>query len=199
LLQVQNKSGDTWLMKVEAPAEMITVRGTAQPNFLRKGMFVRFTAKLNEKGVIETPVEELFVFTPHQGFKLGIILESADEPADENAKKIRRRSKRGVTPGQYLVAGRLSAFNKDSIAVAAGKQVKAKLAENATIRIDVIGDYSLVKKGDSVEYRGMYYQKGQGIANYVAFDVKESVKAVEPQKTKSSAKRKKRSTSKPAS
>lgn len=167
-------------MKIEALPEMITLEGTVDRKFLKKGMFARLTAVLNEKGLVEKPVTDLTIFTPHRGLKLGLTLEKELETAEnQKASKRRRRARKGRTrPGEYLVAGRLASIGKDGAIVidASGRKVRAQLSPDAKVKLNIMGDYSLVGKGDTVEYRGKYYLKGEGVLNYVAFQVKEAPK-----------------------
>jgi hypothetical protein len=163
-LQVKTAAGD-WLMKIEAPPEKIVLQGTALASWLRPGMLVRFSTTLDKKGVAQTPIEELFVFTPNPQYRIGVFPDSEllfDEAEQDKGQNLRKR-RRAKTEGRYLVAGRLTSLRSGAMRVDAGQNVRAQLAENAKIQVDVLGDYSLVRKGDKVEFVGHYYEKGKGI------------------------------------
>jgi hypothetical protein len=174
LLQVRTDQGGVWLMKIEATPDKIVVQGTAEPTWLRRGMWVRFSTTLDTKGVAQSPLEELFVFTRTPETLIGIFPDSgptigAPEPAP---KKSRSRRKRGakLLDGPYLVAGQIAAARGGEVrVVAAGQAVRAKLAEKTTIRVDFLGDYSLVRAGDKVEFVGSFYQQGQALVSELKF------------------------------
>lgn len=172
LLQLQAADGEKWLLKLEAPPTRVQVRGTAEPSWLRPGMLVRFSTTLDNQGNSETPIEQLYVFTPRPEYRIGVFAEVAftsDEPPADEPKRLRR--KRGErSAGPFLVAGRLASLKEGNIRVNAGRRaIQAKLADNAKIEVDVLGDYSMVRRGDHVDFKGRFYKKGEAVANELTF------------------------------
>lgn len=175
LLEVKTATGDLWLMKIDARPDKIVVQGTAVPTWLRPRMFVRFSATLDAKGVAQAPIDELFVFTPSPAFRTGVFPDSdAQFQSDEQPPTRKKRRRRGSLPeGRYLVAGQLSSLRDGEMrVVASGRAVRAKLAENARIRVDLMGDYSLVRRGDKVEFVGSYFRKGRAEVRELTFTAK---------------------------
>lgn len=172
LMQVRANSGEIWLMKIEARPEKILVQGAAVAGWLRSNMLVRFSAILDGKGVAQAPVDELIVFTPQPGFRIGVFPEPDQLFAgDKQPPTKRTRRRRGAMPeGRYLVAGRLVSFRDGEFRVTAGSStVRAQLAEKAKIRVDAVGDFSLVRQGDKVDYIGKFYEKGKAIVSELTF------------------------------
>ncbi len=163
-LQVKTAAGD-WLMKIEAPPEKIVLQGTALASWLRPGMLVRFSATLDKKGVAQTPIDELFVFTPNPQYRIGVFPDSEllFDKADQDKGQSPRNRRRAKSEGRFFVAGRLTSLRDGAMRIDAGENIRAQLAETAKIQVDVLGDYSLVRKGDKVEFVGHYYEKGKGI------------------------------------
>lgn len=171
-LQVKTSGGE-WILKVEAPPDKIVVQGEAVPSWLRKGMYVRFSAELNKKGMAQAPIEELFVFSPGPQFRIGVFPESnllfEDSQEIQQKTKSTRPRRRARSEGRYLVAGRLASLRKGTMRVAAGETITAPLAENAKIRVDIMGNYSVVRKGDKVEFEGHYFEKGKAAVRLLTF------------------------------
>ena len=170
-LQVKAAGDQMWLMKIEARPEKIEVHATAVAGWLRPRMFVRFSATLDKKGMAQTPIEELFVFTPTPRDRIGVFPDSGPllgEPEQTPANS--KRPRHTLTEGRYLVAGQLTGIRGDQIrVVAAGQTIGARLAEKANIRVDVLGDYSLVRQGDKVDYIGRVFDRGKALVYEVKF------------------------------
>lgn len=163
LLQVTDKDGAPWLLQVKAEPQRIHVSGTAHPNLLAPGMFVRFSAELNKKGEAVAPVDSLTLFTPRPEMAVGIALESALDRGAFQFGEVKTPAETTESP-KYLVAGRILKRKNNDLAVSDGRStVKLSLAETVEIKVDLTGDYRMIRPGDKVEYRGKYYQNGQGM------------------------------------
>ncbi len=150
--------GGAWVLKVQAKPENIALEGTADKDWLQPGMLVRFVASLNDKGIAQTPVEELSVFTPRPGYGVGVLRENR---IDEHVGLGGDTQPTGPT---YLVAGKLARIKDGQIMVAAGRdRVTASLADEVKITVDMLGDYRLARPGDEIEFRGRVLQPGQAI------------------------------------
>src|SRR6266516_6048940 len=64
VFQLTADDGEQWLVKVEAQPKDITFSGSADASFLRLGLFVRFSSKLNRRGQTADKVSEFTVITP---------------------------------------------------------------------------------------------------------------------------------------
>ena len=170
LLEVKTATGDSWLLKVDARGEKVSVAGTADRSFLRPGMLVRFTAELTKKGETTEPIKQLAVFTPRPGYGLGLLREPGSDQQNAEPPARGKRNARSKLAGTYLVAGRLSGIKNNVLQVSAQRRnVRGELAEDVKIDVDVMGDYSMIRPGDEVEFTGSFLQKGKAIAKSLKF------------------------------
>ena len=148
--------GVAWVLKVAAKPQDIALEGIADESWLQPGMLVRFVAALNEQGVAQAPVAELAVFTPRPGYGVGVLRENRiDSGSDEDTQPI---------GPSYLVAGQLAKIKDGQIMVSAGRdRVTATLADEVKINVDMLGDYSLARPGDEIDFQGRVLQPGQAI------------------------------------
>jgi hypothetical protein len=161
-MQVTTKAAETWVLKIEAPPENISLHGTAEPNWLRPGMLVRFSALMNKRGEAQEPVRELFVFTARPEYQIGIFPENKFGLGAGAGPTRGRRAKDTVS--NYLVAGRLKSLKNGKLTIVAGRATaKVTLAEDAVIKVDLLGDYRLARPGDTVEFSGQFLEKGRAI------------------------------------
>ena len=166
---------ETWHVKLKAPKRQrdkqtkryvfkggtdVQVTGTAEPNFLRSGMYVRFSAGFDAKGKSSDVIDLLTIFSPNESRKVGIFREGFVEGEKE-----------ADATTQYLVAGQLASFKKGKmIVVVGGRRVQIAVAEDIKIKINV-SDASLARKGDKIEVRGYYFQKGAVFGEIVAIEL----------------------------
>jgi len=167
-IQMITVTQQKWLVAV-SPQAIVHVKGTAEPDFLRPGMFVRFTAALDKKGKAQEPVSELTIYTPSAEMGIGVWPEGmavGDVGAEEPPPPPNPFGGAfGVgTPavprdtGRYLVAGRMTGQRKGKLIVNFGRgTTEIELAENAGIKVD-FADYTVAKQGDSISVtRGQMY------------------------------------------
>jgi hypothetical protein len=129
-------------------------------------MWVSFNGLFDKRGSAVAPISTLTVFTPSPQRKLGIHSEAATNAAgffsDAPAEKTPIKK---PTTAPLEVGGQIVNFRNGEMEVSAGGAVvKAKLAENATINVELV-DYTLARQGDTVSVQGWYYDKGQAWAN----------------------------------
>ncbi len=139
LIQCTDEKGKPYMIKLDPErTKRVVVSGTAEPEFLRAGVFVRFTALLDKRGKPTEPVAEMTIFDPRDGFAMGVF---PDDPTDRN--------------GPYLVAGQIREMKRGKVTLAAGNyKVQFELAESPQIGIEV-SDYSLARRGDSIQVTGI--------------------------------------------
>lgn len=198
---------DTWHVKLAAPKRHrdkktgryffkggteVEVTGRAQPDFLRSGMYVRYSAGFNAKGKSSDKIDLVTIFTPNKIRKVGVFREGFVEKEGGN--------KAGAIT-QFLVCGQLASFKNGKMTVVVnGKKVRVDVAKDVKIMVDV-SDPSLVKKGDKIEVRGYYFKKGTVFGESVKIELseplggakKKSKKPKKPKKPKRFASKKPRS------
>lgn len=156
-LQVLNTANEPYLVGWNPETVKLTITGTAEVAYLRPGVWVRFNAEVDRKGLIEQPVAELTIFTPNDIARPGLFLDSGPgEEPDPNAAAL-----------PYLVSGRLGAIKRGTYqANCAGKTVKFTLAENIVVNVDVL-DLSVVSQGDQITVHGVLVQPGAVLADKI--------------------------------
>jgi hypothetical protein len=159
LMQIEAEDGEVWLVKLEARPDEVTFTGTALPDWLRRGMWVRFRANLDQRAQADGPVRELTVFTPRDGLPLGVMPDTNlaeglfSGPKTEPQKPVDPRDK--VTP--CVVAGRIAGLKDNKLQVAAGNaQVTVAVPDDVRILVEV-SDLRLAQPGDKVEIVGWKY------------------------------------------
>jgi hypothetical protein len=199
LIHLVTDAGDQWLIQVQAARPQdISFTGTAEPDFVKPGMWVRFQTKLSRRGDAAEPIESLEIFTPREGYEPGVYADIpsgggntaglfSDEPAPE--AKPKKKSKPKLDEDTvYTVAGQVGKISRlgELTISAAGTSVKAKLAEGVKIRLDM-GDLSFLQAGDKIEIRGWHPagQKGQAVATQVTASAAQPL--TDPSKKKKAA------------
>jgi hypothetical protein len=181
VIGLQTEAGDQWLVQVEARPQDLSFTGSADATFVKPGMWIRFTTKLTRRGDAQEPIATAEIYTPREGFGVGVYPEGADAggggeggalfaPAGEEKPKPEPKAKVREEDIVYRVGGQVSRISRlgELTINAGGTSVKATLAEDAKISIDV-ADLSFLRVGDSIEVRGWYPAgtKGRAIANQV--------------------------------
>jgi hypothetical protein len=176
LLQVVSDGGEPWLVKVEAKAENITYQASAEPGWLRPGMYVQLEGRFDKRGKATAPVSQMTVFTPNQETRLGAYPEEGLKATSDlfGDAKPETPSKRQPEAVSLKVAGRLAGVDGGKMRIAAGNAVlEAELAEKPTLLVE-LNNYALARPGDKVSVNGWYLQQGQAWANRLL------VRAAEP-------------------
>lgn len=155
-LQVATPEG-IWVVAVDRKAK-VKVTGSAEPEYLRPGMFVRFEVELDARQRVppDAKIQEITIFTPQAPTDLGIASAQggfASESEEEKKEPASQGSK-------YSVGGKLTGVKNGKLTVAAGETIKADLAEDATVGVDIT-DYRVASKGDKVTAEGTYIQEGK--------------------------------------
>lgn len=159
---VQLDSGDLEqgpvLAAIHPKDTKVVVTGTAEPEFLRPGLFIRFETPLDRRGNATEPIRHVTIFTPDGGFSVGV---SSDDPASDS--------------GPYLVAGQLRSLKNEAMLIEAGDvQIKADLAEDAKVDV-AISDYSLTAEGDAIHVVGWAEVPNQVMAELVEITLAEKL------------------------
>ncbi|HXT61318.1 MAG TPA: hypothetical protein VN699_21935 [Pirellulales bacterium] len=124
----------------------VTVTGTAEPGFLAPGLIVRFSAKMTSKGQVKDPIGELAVIETSELNQIGA---QPDLAPGEDLKKAEKEG-----PVEWVVVGAIRSVKKNQLQIAAGgKAIKAEVAEDCKITVDV-SDLSIVQAGDEISVVG---------------------------------------------
>lgn len=163
ILLLAGDEDQQWLVMAPERPDAYRLVGTALPQWLKPGMFVRFGGKIDRKGVVQEPISSLTVYSPRlatrpgeQGEPLGVFPEAGLEAGNLFGDAGPANGAKPETQS-YQVAGRLSAVRDGKVFVSAGPAVvKGELAEKVEIAVDVTG-LRWLQVGDEVEFDGWAY------------------------------------------
>jgi len=210
-IQMSTDSAQNWMLMVD-PKAVVHVTGAAEPDFLRNGLSVRFTAELDKGGVAKEKIQQLTIFTPSPENPPGVWpegegpaagkapegelrggIDADDGPAIRKAPEGGRRRGSGADNGRaagkalasgvYTVAGRITSFRKGKLTVNAGRStVRADVADDAKIDVD-LADYSVAKQGDKISVtKGATFAGRVGLAQAQELTIKLSEPLALPKK-----------------
>jgi hypothetical protein len=182
VIGLTTEAGDQWAVQVEARPQDLSFTGSADATFVKPGMWIRFTTRLTRTGNAQEPIATAEIYTPREGFGVGVYPEGAGEigggeggalfaPTEEKPKpKAEPKPKIRDEDVVYRVGGQVSKISRlgELTINAGGASVKAKFAEEAKISVDV-ADLSFLQAGDKVEVTGWYPAgtKGRAVATQV--------------------------------
>ncbi|MBA2114522.1 hypothetical protein [Bremerella alba] len=157
------KGNQEWTIRVDSKPNEIIVRGEAEKAWVRPGMFVHFEATLDKKGVGQSAISKVSVFTPTPQLELGVT-EQAELPDFSSTGEQETTESTAEEVSKYTVVGRLSGVSRDGKwSVSAGKaKVTVEIAEDAKISVE-LPDPRLIRMGDTVKGTVHYYDQGVGI------------------------------------
>jgi hypothetical protein len=183
VIGVVTDAGDQWVFQLEARPQDLSFTGSADASFVKPGMWIRFTSKLTRTGNAKEPIASAEIYTPREGFGVGVMPEDAGlggggerggalfAPTEEKPKaKAKPEPKVRDEDVVYRVGGQITRISRlgELTINAGGTSVKAKLTEDAKINVDV-ADLTFLQAGDKIDIRGWHPAgtKGQGVANQV--------------------------------
>ena len=167
-LQVVADNGTPWMVTPPDKIEGINFTGKASLDWLQRGMFVRFSAPLNQELEAQQPISELAVITIRPGLEPGVFPEArgigGEEEQGEPQKRKRgagRKSQEMIVP--CVVIGQLYSLKDRQITVATARRMmaKAELAENLTIDVQM-NDFRFARPGDKIEVSGFVFPERPG-------------------------------------
>ena len=95
-LQIKNAKAEVWNVSLANNAKVM-VSGTAEADFLKAGLTVKFSADLDEKGAFKgEDVSEIEIFTPQGKTSLGLFPQGSDS----DAKPLKK-----IEAGSYDIRG----------------------------------------------------------------------------------------------
>ena len=146
VLAIKIDTGHPYFIGLFPELSKLGISGTAEPSYLKPGMLVSFTADIDveKKGAeVAEPLKELAVISKSETNTPGVF------PEDRENKESTR----------FFVRGIVKSMKDDTLAVSAGgKQITAKVASDAAIKIES-ADLSIVRPGDEISVDGRVYKE----------------------------------------
>ena len=192
LLGVVTAKGEQWWVKVDAQPQNVSFVASADKNWLRPGMLVRFKNTFDVKGKPLAAVDRIEVISRRADTKLGLIPDSKFGGSGLFSDDEEPQKKKAPQAASFTVAGTLRGIKGGTMLVAAGRTVvHSRLAEDAKVSVDV-SDYSLARDGDSVDLSGWHYagQKNRVFARSLKISSTRKLSGAADEKAKSKNKQK---------
>ena len=161
----------------------VKVTGTATPDFMAQGMYVRFTGTFDRHGKGTDPIKEFTLFTPDADNQIGAVEAGGSssslfsEPAPTATKEKKAPPAQTAT---YTISGNIVSVHKNQMIVSAGSRTKYRfeVAPDATVKVDVSYP-SWASQGDKVTISGAKLGNGRVVGVDVAIELS---KPLEPKK-----------------
>jgi hypothetical protein len=163
-IKMTNKSNQPMMVMVVA-ATKVHVTGSANPDYIRSGLYVEFTAEVSKEKTVSKKIEHLTVFSPTAEKGIGLSSQGgggadAFSPAPDVGTKgkahgtAHKPSPAVQLPAVCTVRGVVKSCKAGTLTVSYGHgAVKAEIADNVEISVDV-ADLSAASKGDSITVKG---------------------------------------------
>lgn len=164
-VEMTTDAAEKFVVGIPATAK-ISVAGPAEQSFLTSGTLVRFSVDLDAKMLPKSEVSEVTVVEVSETIKPGVYADS--EPGEKKE------------PGQtttYVIVGKVKSCKNGTMQVAGGKKsLKVKLAEGATINVDIT-TYLLAQADDKIKVYGKLAAQGKVMADEVAIEIQKPLTA----------------------
>ncbi len=152
LLKFRDSKQEVWLVQV-GPQSSVSIVGEADITYLRPGLTVELTGKVDDEATIAEPIAEIEVVNSKGRQPMGLF--APDETA-EDAKPVRN-----PTPGDYRVRGRITSVKDGALEIAAGRlKISAQAAEDLKV-ILAVDDPRLAQFGDKTKVKAWYIDGGK--------------------------------------
>ena len=193
LLQIEAANGDIWLVQVANRPQEISYVGTAEPDWMRAGLWVRFQSHLTFQRKVQAdgPVTELTVVTPSEEQLPGIAPISSlgdhlfsDEPEQPATNK--------REPIPCTVVGRIVNLKKNKMTVAAADvALTVEVVDDVRIAVQ-LAELSVAQAGDQVTIRGwkLPMVPGRAVAHTVLITSDKPLTGARPKRGRGSAEEK---------
>jgi hypothetical protein len=152
IVQIRDSKSEAWYLQANADTK-ITVKGEAEEDCLRPGVFVELNGEVDKKWLLSEPVSEITIFAISGKPTVGLFPPSDPaEPASEDAKPVRNAG-----PGKYRIRAKLVLFKDGEIVMLAGnRRIVGDVAEKLTVNLH-LDDLSIAQEGDKLEVKAWYY------------------------------------------
>ena len=159
--RILTTSNQHWAVFVDQKT-VIQLTGTAVPEFLRPGLFVKFTAEFDKRGKATEAVKKLTIFTPEQPTDVGFWAEGAAPETAAPGGNLKPRGGFGapadaanaLAPSRFTVHGQIRGGRKGLLTVDSGRGTfQFKMDEEPEIAVDMTVKFAactVVKKGDKI-------------------------------------------------
>ena len=157
VIQIKTADDDVWLVAMPDKATSLEIAGSALPNWVRRGMFVRFSGYYTAKGKPQGEIRELWLFSPDESTQFGV-----SRVADFGQKKLFGEGGSEEKPktepaAKFLVSGRVASLKDNKLTVQAGNYpVQATVSQKPVIHVNT-NDWRMISLGDKVEVEAWYY------------------------------------------
>jgi len=193
-IQINSNANQRWVIMIPRQAK-VEVTGTATADFLRPGLYVRFTAEVDKHGTVKEKVAQLSIFTPSRETPPGLFSPEAGgagigggafdgfgagpgggvgKPPIGIGKapgKIPGKAVPVETAKTYTVAGQITSARNNKLTVnAATAAIKFEVTDDAAIDVKV-ADYSLARKGDKVSVQGRMVKGRLGMGEAISVKI----------------------------
>ena len=151
-IKMMTNANQPILVMVSSPTK-IRVTGTANPDYIRKGVYVEFTAEVSKQKTVKEKVRRLKVFSPTQ--EKGIGLSSQGSGGQKATGTTPNAGGNAIQlPAVCVVRGQVKGCRAGNLTINVGHgSVKAELADDAKISVDV-ADLTAASKGDAISVKG---------------------------------------------
>jgi hypothetical protein len=143
-IQMETTRGAKWVIQVLPQQSQVKITGTADPAFLHPGLHIKFSGDIDDKGVLQSELKELEIFSPAGKNNIGIFPTGSDE----KSKPVPRPG-----AGSYDIRGRVLVYRDGEIVIVAGKKLTGKVAAEAEIAVNV-QDLSFAQPEDELTVKG---------------------------------------------
>ncbi len=193
-IQIMTDTEQRWMIFID-PKAVVHVIGTAAPEFLGPGLFVKFSADFDKRGKAKEKVKKLAIFTPMQEMDIGYWPEgmapvAAEPGAKGGADDGGGEGFGGAAPGAdaqpssiYTVHGQIRGNRKGKLTVATARaSFQIEMAEEPEIAVD-FNNFLVAKKGDKISItKGKMYAGRLGMAQALEMSIQLSEKLGVPKK-----------------
>ncbi len=178
-VSVLSPANETWLVQI-APDARVEVTGTAEPELLGAGLFVRLMAMVDKRGRVADPVRQLTLIdlAESPGRRLGAFRPGQDElPAAGAEAGVQMPTPDlgdpppGVDQVMLDMRGRIDSYRPGHLTVTVPAPrfkgpLRLELADPVHVALDV-SNYSLAQPGDSITAKGVQIAADRAWANEV--------------------------------
>jgi hypothetical protein len=185
LIQVKMEDGAKWIVAVPVKKEKngnyyidhlkIVVTGSAKASWLKPGMFIKFTATFDEKGIGQQAINQMQVFIPSKEDPLGAYRAAGGNAGNlfDDEKPAGAKPKPQKATARFDISGQLRGIRDGVLYVnAGGATLRVPVAEKCNISVAING-FQLCRVGDSVTLDAWYPtpQKALGRAQANRLDI----------------------------
>jgi hypothetical protein len=153
-VQIRDSRSEAWWLKV-GDGTKVTVKGEAEEECLKSGVYVQLNAEIDKKGTLSEPVSKIEIVSFQSKPTLGLFhipKTAVADGEDEEAKPVKNAG-----PGEYRIRGKLALFRDGEIVILAGnRKLTGDVAEELHVTVNV-DDLSVAQAGDEVEVKAWYY------------------------------------------